>query len=195
MSDKKNLEWLEEQKHVNLMAEVVDKKVGGLKKKSSNVINDVIEIKSNFWNDVTINLDEPDDIIETHTSLKQQAELLSERERTRGQIDQQLRILKRLKFSPYFGRIDFLEEGEEKAEIIYIGISSLMDIKDENFLIYDWRAPISSMYYDYSPGPANYNTPSGEFKGDMELKRQYIIRNSELKAMFDTGITIGDEML
>jgi DNA helicase II / ATP-dependent DNA helicase PcrA len=195
MSDFQKQEWFEEQKQVNRLVEVVDQKVEEYLKKSNKVTSDVVEIKSTFWNDVTINLDEPDDILETHYSIKQQAELLSERERTRGQIDKQLKTLNRLKFSPYFGRIDFLEDGERKAEKIYIGISSLMDEYDENFLIYDWRAPISSMYYDFSPGPAQYNTPSGIFKGDIELKRQFIIRNSKLQAMFDTGVTIGDEML
>lgn len=70
-----------------------------------------------------------------------------------------------------------------------------MDEHDENFLIYDWRAPISSLYYDYSPGEAKYNTPEGTIEGEITLKRQFIIRNSEIKGMFDTGVTIGDEML
>jgi DNA helicase II / ATP-dependent DNA helicase PcrA len=195
MSEINKHEWQEEQHQVADLVKVVDFKLEQLKQKHQKVTTDVLEIKTTFWNDVTVNLDEPDDVIETHTSLKQQAELLSERERTRGQLNKQERTLSRLKSSPYFGRIDFIEDGENRAEKIYIGISSLMDQKDENFLIYDWRAPISSMYYDYSPGPAQYDTPSGTFKGEMELKRQYIIRNAELKAMFDTGVTIGDEML
>ncbi|WP_442599692.1 RNA polymerase recycling motor HelD [Neobacillus sp. D3-1R] len=195
MSDLKNQEWIQEQQMVNKLVDVVEKKVADQEKKSNKVTSDVFEIKSTFWNDVTINLDEPDDIIETHYSIRQQAQLLSERERTYGQIEKQLRTLNRLKNSPYFGRIDFLEEGEENLEKIYIGIASLMDQKDEEFLIYDWRAPIASMYYDYSPGLAQYQTPSGTFKGEIKLKRQFIIRNSVLQAMFDTGVTIGDEML
>lgn len=195
MSEISKHEWQEEQNQVNGLVKVVDYKLEQLKQKHQKVTSDVLEIKTTFWNDVTVNLDEPDDVIETHTSLKQQAELLSERERTRGQLNKQEKTLSRLKSTPYFGRIDFIEEGENRAEKIYIGISSLMDQKDENFLIYDWRAPISSMYYDYSPGHSQYDTPSGTFKGEMELKRQYIIRNAEIKAMFDTGVTIGDEML
>ncbi|MFD2444229.1 RNA polymerase recycling motor HelD [Bacillus sp. CGMCC 1.16607] len=191
----KSIEWKQEQQQVNQLIAVVEQKAKILKQKNSQVNSDVIEIKSTFWNDVTINLDEPDDIIETYYSIKQQAQLLSERERTRGLIDKQLKTLDKLKNSPYFGRIDFQEEGEKSAEKIYIGISSLMDATDENFLIYDWRTPIASMYYDFSPGPAKYNTPGGIYEGEITLKRQYIIRNSELQAMFDTGVTIGDEML
>ena len=70
-----------------------------------------------------------------------------------------------------------------------------MDQNNENFLIYDWRAPISNLYYDYSPGPAEYLTLEGVITGTMELKRQFIIKNGTLKSMFDTGITIGDELL
>lgn len=195
MSEIKDQELVDEQEQVDQLVQVVYKKEKELKQKNNKVTSDVLEIKTTFWNDVTINMDEADDIAETYSSIKQQSQLLSERERTRGLIDKQLNVLNRLKYSPYFGRIDFLEDGENTAEKIYIGIASLLDMKDENFLIYDWRAPIASMYYDYSPGPAKYGTPSGTFHGEIKLKRQYIIRNAKLKAMFDTGVTIGDEML
>ncbi len=56
-----------------------------------------------------------------------------------------------------------------------------MDENDEEFLIYDWRAPISSMYYDFAPGPSHYKTMDGDITGNIELKRQYIIRQGEIK--------------
>ncbi len=110
-------------------------------------------------------------------------------------MDQQLKRIHQLKASPYFGRIDFIENGEEQAERIYIGLASCMDEKEEQFLIYDWRAPISSMYYNYSPGKADYEVPGETIEGEMVLKRQFIIKNGALKAMFNTDMTIGDEML
>jgi DNA helicase-2/ATP-dependent DNA helicase PcrA len=155
----------------------------------------VIELRKTFWDDVTVNLDEPDDVIETQSSMKQQAELLSERERTHGQFAKELETLKRLKDSPYFGRVDFKEKNDKSADQIYIGIASLMDRKEEEFLIYDWRAPISSIYYDFPPGEAHYETVDGTIKGEMTLKRQFIIRQGKLKGMFDTGVTIGDRLL
>lgn len=51
-----------------------------------------------------------------------------------------------------------------------------MDEEDENILIYDWRAPISSMYYDFTPGPATYETATEEIQGEILLKRQFIIK-------------------
>lgn len=106
-----------------------------------------------------------------------------------------MRTLRRLADSPYFGRIDLKIEGENQAEPIYIGIASLMDENDSDFLIYDWRAPISSVYYDSEIGPVTYTAPAGTVKGVLENKRQYVFRRGELKAMFDTSLAIGDERL
>ena len=100
-----------------------------------------------------------------------------------------------MKDVPYFGRIDFIEEGVSTEEQIYIGISTLADDSGEDFLIYDWRAPISSVYYDYQPGDASYVTPGGVIKGRLEKKWQYLIRGGVLQSMFDTSLTIGDEIL
>nr|WP_263326201.1 RNA polymerase recycling motor HelD [Neobacillus sp. Marseille-Q6967] len=195
MNNVRNDEQMVEQDRVDFVRDQIEKKASKLQKNTGGVRSDVIEIRKTFWDDVTVNLDEPDDINESAASIKQQAELLSERERTFTQISRQLKILERLNNSPYFGRIDFLEHGEKKPDKVYLGIASFMDEKDEEFLIYDWRAPISSLYYDFSPGPANYQTMDGTIEGDMKLKRQFIIRSGEIKAMFDTGVTIGDEML
>jgi DNA helicase-2/ATP-dependent DNA helicase PcrA len=195
MGDFQNKEWMVEQERVNYVVKEIIKKAYKLNASAGKVTTDVLEIRNTFWNDVTVNLDEPDDIVETAASIKQQAELLSERERTHQQLDQQLKTLERLKDSPYFGRIDFWEKGEKAIDQIYLGISSFMDENDENFIIYDWRAPISSLYYDYAPGPAHYVTPEGTIEGEMKLKRQFIIRNSKIKGMFEAGVTIGDGML
>ncbi|WP_160720992.1 RNA polymerase recycling motor HelD [Bacillus sp. USDA818B3_A] len=195
MSEIQSKDLREEQERIGLVTKVIDQKIKSLQKNTGTVRSDVLEIRKSFWEDVTVNTDEPDDVIETAASIKQQAEFLSERERTYKHMDKNLKTLSRLKYSPYFGRIDFLEEGENGVDQVYLGISSLMDEKEENFLIYDWRAPISSLYYDYSPGYAQYKIPEGTIEGEMTLKRQFIIRDSDIKAMFDTGVTIGDEIL
>ena len=195
MSETQNRDLQLEQERVSTVIKEIDKKKQKLQQNTGGVSADVLELRKTFWEDVTVNTDDPDDVIETAASIKQQAELLSERERTFKQMDKQLRILERLSYSPYFGRIDFLETGENNVDHVYLGIASLMDENDENFLIYDWRAPISSLYYDFAPGPASYQTMDGKIEGEMNLKRQFIIRAANIKAMFDTGVTIGDEML
>ncbi|MRG86333.1 RNA polymerase recycling motor HelD [Salinibacillus xinjiangensis] len=193
--DEQSQDWLAEQERVEKVKHEIEIIKRKLKTSLSQVRDRVIELRENFWEDVTVNLEEMDDVIETQASIKQQAELLSERERSHGQWSERLKTLDRLKSSPYFGRIDFVEDGEQETDEVYIGIASLMDAKDENFLIYDWRAPISSMYYDYPPGQAQYDTVDGTISGEITLKRQYIIRNGQLKGMFNTGLTIGDHLL
>lgn len=188
-------EWEKEQARINEVLEIIDNNIGNIQNNSSGIKKDIVEIRKTFWNDVTVNFDEPDDLDETFFSIKQQAEMLSERERMHFKMDQRLKSLAKLKHSPYFGRFDFQEEGEISADQIYIGTASLMDEAEENFLIYDWRAPISSIYYDYATGPANFETLDGTIEGEILLKRQFIIRNGKLRGMFDTGVTIGDEVL
>ncbi|SEM16707.1 DNA helicase-2 / ATP-dependent DNA helicase PcrA [Mesobacillus persicus] len=195
MSEPEQTEIQEEQNRVEWITDIIKKKFTKLKKHTDKIESEALHIRSTFWEDVTVNFDEPDDVGETYTSIKQQAELLSERERSQTQIDKQIKTFTRLKNSPYFGRIDFHEDGERRAESIYVGIASFMDEKDEEFLIYDWRAPISSLYYDYPPGPAEYQTSVEKVTGNIDLKRQFVIRDAKIKAMFDTGVTIGDEML
>jgi DNA helicase-2/ATP-dependent DNA helicase PcrA len=187
-------EWKTEQARVDQVVMEVEKKVDTMKHHLSSLKSDIVDIRKEFWEDVRVNVDEPHELIETFTTIKQQAEFLSERERSHGHSNYLLTKLERLKQSPYFGRIDFRFEGEEKEEPIYLGIASFLNENDE-FLVYDWRAPISSLYYDSLPGPTQYNTPAGSVKGDMTLKRQYIIKNSEIQGMFDTGLAIGDELL
>lgn len=194
MSEFSKDRYMEEQRIEGVIKEIKLQE-NKLLAKSSGLKESVIDLRKNFWEDVTVNIEDSDDAIETEASIKQQAELLLERERTHGHISEELKTLDRLKESPYFARIDFKEDTEKLNEKIYIGISSLMDQAEEDFLIYDWRAPISSLYYDHSPGKAEYQTAEDTITGDMTLKRQFIIKQGELKGMFDTGVTIGDSLL
>lgn len=190
-----NQERKYEDERIRIVLSEIDKKLVKLNRDVGGLKKDVIHLKKTFWDDVKINLDNAEDAGETLSSIRQQAEMLSERERTHLQLDKQRKTLSRLKDSPYFARVDFLEKGEETTNNVYLGVSSLMDENEETFLIYDWRAPISSIYYDYSPGPAQYETVEGITQGEMELKRQFITKDGQIKTMFDTGVTIGDELL
>ena len=96
--------------------------------------------------------------------------------------------------SPYFGRMDFTENNDDKAEKFYIGISNLIN-DDYDFLVYDWRAPVSSMFYEYEIGEANYKCPEGIINGKISLKRQYKINNGKIEYMFDSDINIEDDVL
>ncbi|MFZ5353034.1 MAG: RNA polymerase recycling motor HelD [Bacillota bacterium] len=102
--------------------------------------------------------------------------------------------LEKMLESPYFGRIDFAEAGENDTESLYIGLSTLANSKGD-FLVYDWRAPVSSMFYDYEVGRASYHCPAGEVEGELLFKRQYRIYKGDIEYMFDCSLKIDDEVL
>ncbi|GGG56498.1 RNA polymerase recycling motor HelD [Paenibacillus radicis (ex Gao et al. 2016)] len=190
-----------EQKRVDRVVGWISEQIDTLREQTGEVRTDIVGIRRDFWDDVTVNFEDAAEAAETAASLKQQAEVLIEREHAHGRAERQLKLLLKLQQSPYFGRVDFTQEtngvgaGQDEPESIYLGVGSLLDESGTNYLIYDWRAPVSSLYYDYSPGPAKYDTPTGEIEGEMTLKRQYVIRRGHISGMFDTGVTIGDELL
>ncbi|ARU60277.1 helicase [Tumebacillus avium] len=187
-------EWQKEQERVDRVTSEVKKRTEHLHEQVGIVKADIVEIRKNFWDDVKVNFENAIEAAETVASMRQQSEVLGERERQHRHAQKELKNLLRLEQTPYFGRIDFSEPGEGMQEI-YLGIASFFDEQSEEFLVFDWRAPVSSLYYDYSPGPAKYETPGGTVEGTMELKRQFIIRDGVIKSLFDTGVTIGDELL
>ncbi|HRG80411.1 MAG TPA: AAA family ATPase, partial [Cyclobacteriaceae bacterium] len=101
--------------------------------------------------------------------------------------------LLKLSASPYFGRIDF-KTGTEKNPV-YIGIHTFTDETQKANLIYDWRAPISSMFYDFELGDAWYATPSGKISGTIVRKRQYKIREGHMEFMIENDVHIHDDLL
>ncbi|MFD1410176.1 RNA polymerase recycling motor HelD [Lapidilactobacillus gannanensis] len=155
---------------------------------------DAASLNKQFNEEVHLSYGSDTTNLETALSIRQQQQMLAERDNSRQQSTKQLNILQRLAKTPYFARLDFHEHGEPKRETIYIGLSSFTDQKD-HFLIYDWRAPISSIYYDGKLGDVTYQTPDGEQNVNVLLKRQFLIKDQEIQSMFDTTETIGDQML
>ncbi len=97
---------------------------------------------------------------------------------------------------PYFGGLDFLEKKVNRNVMpIYIGIHTFYDPESRATLIHDWRAPVSSMFYDHELGEAGYRSPSGEIKGVISLKRQYRIRGGKMEFMIESALTVHDDIL
>src|SRR5688572_12497060 len=105
----------EEQTRINRILNKMIEDLASLEKQSSMVKTDIVKIRKNFWDDVTVNMDDAVEAGETATSIKQQAEFLSEREHRHRNLDRDSKNLKRLIQAPYFARIDFLEEGEKEV--------------------------------------------------------------------------------
>ncbi|MFC4355609.1 RNA polymerase recycling motor HelD [Chryseomicrobium palamuruense] len=184
-----------EQQRLQEVQEAIAKERFLLDGDATRLKDEVVRIRRHFWDEVRVNTDSFDDYLETIIGLRQEAQELAVNQTLHGQAAKRLRVLDRMQGRPYFGRIDFRESGSDQTAVVYIGIGTLRDDSGEDFLVYDWRAPISSVYYDYQPGEAHYQTPGGKVDGTLEKKWQYVIKNGELESVFDTGLTIGDEVL
>ena len=99
--------------------------------------------------------------------------------------------LYKIQNNPYFGKITY--EDDEGKNDIYIGLTYLT--KGNENVIYDWRSPVSSIFYDYEQGDCQYEAPGGIMKGYLHNKRQFTIEDAKIKHVFDSKLTIQDEML
>lgn len=144
--------------------------------------------------DIHLNTTTYSGMMDTAMSFRAQQQMLDERQNSWQHAADHLSTLKRLEKKPYFARIDFKEKGAEKAETVYIGLASFND-RPDHFLVYDWRAPISSVYYEGKLGKVSYETPVGTQEVDMTLKRQFQIEDGTIVTIFDTDEQVGDQML
>lgn len=104
-------------------------------------------------------------------------------------------LLEKMIKSPYFARIDFKFDDEDEFEKIYIGRSSLRKNSYQEMYVYDCRSPIASVFYRFMTGEAFYDAPCGRVTGELNLKRQYEIKNGTLEYFFDSDVQIVDEFL
>ncbi|MEE3343136.1 MAG: UvrD-helicase domain-containing protein [Bacilli bacterium] len=136
-------------------------------------------------------------IIETNLKLQRIPSMYkNERliENLTKQYASKLIFLKKTEDKPYFARIDFKNINDSKEEELYIGKTNITD-EDNNIITIDWRAPISSLYYDSNIGHASYKAPEGIIKGELLLKRQYEIDNRKLISFQDVDTVSNDEIL
>lgn len=111
-----------------------------------------------------------------------------------------LEVYEHQKKNPYFGKVTFRYDDEGDVIPFYIGMAGYESDMNNEQLIYDWRAPVSSMYYAYEKGPASYtvNTEdmgSEKFTGHIIEKKQFVIVNGKLREAVDTDANINDVIL
>lgn len=152
---------------------------------------EIVSMRKSFWDTIVNSNEEIENVIEIAQKINQLDQEQYQYERKQNTITK----LRRLEFSPYFGRVDFKENGDEIPDRIYIGISSFINFSSGEIYIYDWRSPISSLFYEYETGPGEYTSPSGRIRGKISLKRQFKIFRNRIDYMFDSNIKIDDEIL
>lgn len=118
---------------------------------------------------------------------------INETEMLEHEAYKELERLKRQRKLPYFARVDFASNTTKTTQKIYIGIGNITD--EQRLLVVDWRAPVSSLYYDYEIGKASYSINGQRNDGEIVLKRQYKIEDGQLINYFDSDVTVNDEIL
>lgn len=166
------------------VSNLLDSQIDELEKEVHISQDDLIEFKKLVWGDFS-SFDQGD-IVQAKSSTTE------EENRLLNQQDYLKRLLK-IKHKPYFASIIFKDiDGE--VFTIYISLTYLKD-KHHNNILYDWRSPICSLFYDYETGPCSYLAPAGEIKGKLLRKRQYKIENRKLISVFDNSLNISDDIL
>ena len=146
--------------------------------------DDLVEFKKMMWENAS-SFDEGENLqVMAATALE--AEKFFQKQRYYNR-------LRRIKDKPYFASIVFKDE-EDVIYNIYMSLTYLKD-DDSNNILYDWRSPICSLFYDYETGPCSYTAPEGEIKGELKRKRQYKIEDGKLLGVFDNSLNINDEVL
>ncbi|WPC20227.1 RNA polymerase recycling motor HelD [Pediococcus inopinatus] len=187
-------EFQREQHRVDDIIKKIGKQADHTQKLYNQAHNERRSVEGNYSQNAKINTFEADDRIETNAEVQQQKGLVASAVENETILNRQVATYKQLQKSPYFGRIDIQDPDESEPETLYIGTASFTD-EHENFLIYDWRAPISSVYYNGSLGKVSYQAPAGKMTTDLIKKRQFSIQNGEIENLFDTNETVGDEIL
>lgn len=196
--EEKHAEWAQEQARIDRVIEKIRERIAVLVEESGAAYAEHMALSRSFWEDISMDPSTADDALEAAADIAQQQLLLDDLRRRLKSAGEDEQILVTMLSSPYFARIDLKDASAPRDTVLklYIGVKGLYDEASGEDLIIDWRAPVASLFYDAALGPASYETPRGEEHVELLKKRQYVIRQGKLKAMFDTtDVAIGDDIL
>ncbi len=186
-----NDKYAEEAKYLEEILRLLQYKLEVETYSLENQKSDIIESRREMWENTTHSSADFDKL----TDLNQYLSALQAQTFAYTEMAKRISKYEKMMDSPYFARIDFTEEGYDEKEKIYIGLFNLMDEDTHEIKVYDWRAPISSLYYRNEVGPVQYKAPAGVIKGYVSLKRQFKIKKGKIEYFFDSNINILDEIL
>ena len=186
----------QEELHLQETLAIAEKELQTIRKSIEDMEAEMQKEKLEARENITYGIQDmssPDDF-EAFVELSQSMSHVDKMVADYDEYRKRVKMLETLIKTPYFARIDFrFEDGETEA--IYIGRRSLSDRVSREICIYDWRAPIASVFYRFMTGDAYYDAPCGRIDGELMLKRQFEIKNSKLEYFFDSDRTINDEIL
>lgn len=177
-----------EQEHLEWIERCLAERIAGLNEELEEGEKDVEDMHDYYWQNYT-EMDEYG-----YENFDNQQALLQQVSSNNAKLDLKYR-LRRMQDSPYFGRVDFLYEGEETPEPHYIGIAGFSKKDGAMPLIFDWRAPVSGLFYDFEKGEASYEAPGGKITGEVTAKWQYKIRRGRMVYAVESDLKIDDDIL
>ncbi|HYF84613.1 MAG TPA: UvrD-helicase domain-containing protein [Clostridia bacterium] len=182
-----------EQSHLNEVCGLLEAEIDKKDNEVNSYKSEIISIRKNMWENARhgFGSNETEAMIEATQYIASIKNEENSYRFTKVLLDKYRRLL----CTPYFARIDFMEDGNKSIDSIYIGLYSFINTDTMEVVIHDWRAPISSVFYEYENGKAEYKTHEGSVHGDVSLNRQFKIKNSKLLSMFDSSVKIDDEIL
>ena len=175
-------EYQKEKEYLENVKKLADLCISNVNVQNKKKKKEIFEIKQYIWNDCKSLSDLEYGNLLNDTDAKVNW--------TNSRIKQMIKY-QHIKQNPYFGRIDF--KTEDEVIKVYVGIYGF-NYENRNY-IFDWRAPISNLFYDYGIGKAKYEAPIGTINGDIILRRQYKIENGTIERIIESEININDEML
>lgn len=174
--------------YLNFVTEKLNNKIREVGRKIEEVQQDIEGMHDYYWENYT----EMDQY--GYENFDNQQALLTQINANTENL-KMFQRLRKMKDSPFFGSVDFIYDGEDEAEPFYIGIANFSEQNGHLPLVYDWRAPVSSLFYDYDSGAASYEAPGGRMEGEIISKRQYKIRSGKLIYEFESDMKIDDDIL
>ncbi len=178
-------ELMQEEKYLDRVKSLIMDEIIKNTDKKKTVYDDIIEYRKTLIDEYRSDEDKQIDFFD-HNRYVQEESFKA--------IEKRLHELTELHDTPYFGKVVF-QENEEEKEAIYIGKYGLVDEEHYDPLVIDWRAPIASLFYKGSVGLDSYKAPMGEIDVMIHLRRQFLIREGLLKGVFDTETDVRDEIL
>lgn len=168
--------------------DLIEKRLGEIDENIQAVRQDINSMNEYYWDNYTEMDQYGYEDYDNQQALKMQVNANQENWKMR-------RRLKRMLDAPFFGSVEFVYDGEDEPEDFYIGIGNFARERGALPLIYDWRAPVSSLFYDYDKGEAFYEAPGGRMDGEILSKWQYKIRSGKMIYEFESDVKIDDDIL
>lgn len=186
MTDKKDIEFLVEEKKLEEVSNILNEEMLSYINKRKFVTQYILDYRKNAVEEYKDDQDKLIEYFDHERYVKEQAFTT---------IDKKLKELTILKESPYFGRVTFNDLEFDQKDTLYVGRFGVTPEGSYEPVIVDWRAPVASLFYHGSLGEASYTSPDGPIKCDIEGRRQIIVKKGELKGVFDSAIDVKDDIL